>query len=268
MKRAAVVLLGFILLGLPLLHAQSGKKLLTLRDVIHPAGVVGPGITALNWRPGGKQLTFLRPSPKGREAFPRSAPTIWRATPRPSSLIPPAGSRNSTFIPTSGLRAVTRFCSKGKTISWLLDPQTRGLRRLTQDGEAKEVPAFSPAGDRIAFVKKHDLYVVDVKSGAVRRLTHDGSDTIYNGRLDWVYEEELANRSTARAFEWSPDGKRIAYLRLDDGPVPEYPITDYLSTHVSLIHERFPQAGDPNPLPSLHVVAVDEPSAQPAAIGA
>ena len=115
-------------------------------------------------------------------------------------------------------------------------------------------------------MKKHDLYVVDVKSGAVRQLTHDGSDTIYNGRLDWVYEEELANRSTARAYEWSPDGKRIAYLRLDDGPVPDYPITDYLATHVSLVHERFPQAGDPNPRASLHVVAVDDPTAKPATI--
>ena len=122
----------------------------------------------------------------------------------------------------------------GENDLWLLNPDTRELRRLTRDGVVKEVPTFSPAGDRIAFVKKHDLYVVDVKSGAVRQLTHDGSDTIYNGRLDWVYEEELANRSTARAYEWSPDGKRIAYLRLDDGPVPEYPITDYLSTHVSL----------------------------------
>jgi dipeptidyl-peptidase-4 len=130
----------------------------------------------------------------------------------------------------------------------------------------KEVPAFSPAGDRIAFVKKHDLYVVEVKSGIVRQLTHDGSDTVYNGRLDWVYEEELANRSTARAYEWSPDGKRIAYLRLDDGPVPDYPITDYLATHVSLTHERFPQAGDRNPLASLRVVAVDDPTAKPAVI--
>ena len=62
-------------------------------------------------------------------------------------------------------------------------------------------PDLFPPGERIAFVKKHDLYLVDVKSGAVRRLTRDGSDTVYNGRLDWVYGEELAERSTARAYE-------------------------------------------------------------------
>ena len=133
-------------------------------------------------------------------------------------------------------------------------------------GWKKEVPVFSPVGDRIAFVKKHNLYVLDVKNGFVRQLTRDGSETIYNGRLDWIYEEELANRSTARSYEWSPDGKRIAYLRLDDGPVPEYPITNYLATHVSLVHERFPQPGDANPMPSLRVVAVDNPLLQPSAI--
>src|SRR5208282_3093225 len=85
---------------------------------------------------------------------------------------------------------------EGEDNLWLLDPQTGGLRRLTQGGDEKEVPQFSPAGDRIAFVKKNDLYVVEVKSGLIRQLTHDGSDVIYNGRLDWVYEEELADRST------------------------------------------------------------------------
>ena len=185
---------------------------------------------------------------------------------RPSSLTPRAGNEKLDLNSYQWSPRGDAILLEGENDLWLLNPQTGGLRRLTHDAEAKEVPAFSPAGDRIAFAKKHDLYVVDVKNGAVRRLTHDGSDTIYNGRLDWVYEEELANRSTARSFEWSPDGKRIAYLRLDDGPVPVYPITDYLSTHVSLTRERFPQAGDPNPRASLHVVAVDDPSAKPAAI--
>lgn len=265
-KVAAVFSLSFCLLCLPLLDAQSGKKSLTVQDVVESRGIVAPGISALSWRPGREQLTFIRPPSPGN--------------PGPSTLCAYDLERHSEtvlFHPASGQEKLDlssyqwsprgdAILIEGENDLWLLDPHTGGLRRLTQGGEVKEVPTFSPVGDRIAFVKKHDLYVVDVKSGAVHQLTHDGSDTVYNGRLDWVYEEELANRSTARAYEWSPDGKRIAYLRLDDGPVPDYPITDFLATHVSLIHERFPQAGDPNPLPSLHVVAVDDPSTPPAAL--
>ncbi|MGA2982683.1 MAG: DPP IV N-terminal domain-containing protein [Terriglobia bacterium] len=266
MKRATIFLLGFLVVCLHLLDAQSGMKPLTLQDVIHPDRVVAPGIIALSWRPGGKQLTFIRPSSQGKEGV--STLCAYDLGSHTETVIfhPAVGQEKLDLNSYQWSPRGDAILMEGEKDLWLLDPQTGGLRRLTQDGEAKEVPAFSPAGDRIAFVKKHDLYVAEVRSGAVLQLTQDGSDTIYNGRLDWVYEEEMANRSTARSFEWSPDGKRIAYLRLDDGPVPEYPITDYLSAHVSLTHERFPQAGDPNPRASLRVVAVDDPSAQPAAL--
>ena len=266
MKRATIFLLGFLVLCTPMLDAQSGKKPLTLQDVIHPDRVVAPGISALSWRPGGKQLTFIRRSLQEKEGVSTLCAYDLESHTETVIFHPAGGQEKLDLNSYQWSPRGDAILLGGEKDLWWLDPQTGGLRRLTQDGEAKEVPAFSPAGDRIAFVKKHDLYVVEVKSGAIRQLTHDGSDTIYNGRLDWVYEEEMANRSTARSFEWSPDGKRIAYLRLDDGPVPEYPITDYLSTHVSLERERFPQAGDPNPLPSLRVVAVDDPSAPPAAL--
>jgi dipeptidyl-peptidase-4 len=245
-------------------NAQSGKKPLRLYDVIHPDSVVAPGITALSWRPGGKQLTFISPGSRGKSG----GPTL-RAYDLESHaetiLFDPAVAKEKLGL--SSYQWSPRgdaILLEGGNDLWLLDPQTGGVRKLTQDGEAKEVPAFSPGGDQIAFVQNHNLYMVDVKSGAISQLTFDGSDAIYNGRLDWVYEEELANRSTARAYEWSPDGSYIAYLRLDDRSVPEYPITDYLATHVSLVRQRFPQVGDPNPRASVRVVAVDDPFTEPA----
>ena len=62
LKRAAISFLGFFLLCLPLLDAQSGKKPLRLGDVIDPSGIITPGISNLSWRPGGKQLTYVRPA--------------------------------------------------------------------------------------------------------------------------------------------------------------------------------------------------------------
>ena len=243
-------------------EAHSGKKPLTLHEVVDGTCVGASPVTALSWRPGGKQLSYVRPASAASGVSVRLCAYDLESH-KETLLFTAAGRKEKLDLnsyqwsPRGDLLLL-----EGENNLWLLDPHSGDLRQLTSDRDEKEVPTFSPTGDRIAFVMKHDLCVVEVKSGTVRQLTHDGSDSVYNGRQDWVYEEELANRSTARAYEWSPDGKHIAYLRLDDGPVPEYPITDYIATHVALIRERFPQAGDPNPVPSLHVVAVDNASAQ------
>ena len=65
---------------------------------------------------------------------------------------------------------------------------------------------FSPDGWRVAYAQNNDLYMVEVAGGAVTRLTFDGSETVFNGTLDWVYNEELATRSAQPAYAWSPDG--------------------------------------------------------------
>ena len=267
MKRAAHLFCGLLILSSfwlqaqPGLPAPPGKKLLTLQEVIHSDSIIAPGISALRWRPGGKQLTYVRPGLPGAARL--CAYDLERRT--ETVLFDPSTRKEKLALDSyQWSPRGDAILLEGENDLWLLEAQSGQLRRLTQDEDAEEVPAFSPAGDRIAFVKKHDLYVLDLEKGAARRLTQDGSGTVYNGRLDWVYEEELADRSTARAFEWSPDGKHLAYLRLDDGPVPEYPITDYLGAHVRLVSERFPQPGDPNPRASLHVVAVEDAASEPA----
>lgn len=247
----------------PVDEGHAARKVLGLRELSHPEEIVSPGISGLKWRPGGRQLSFIRPSSggaatlRGYDLESGTEAVLLNPSDHPEKL----NLSSYQWSPRGDA-----ILLEGENDLWILNPQTGGLRQLTRDGETKEVPSFSPGGDRVAFVENHDLYVLELKSGAARRLTNDGSDTIWNGRLDWVYEEELANRSTARAYEWSPDGQSIAFLRLDDGPVPVYPITDYLARHATLARERFPQAGDPNPLPSLRVVALDMPTSSSPAL--
>jgi dipeptidyl-peptidase-4 len=129
-------------------------------------------------------------------------------------------------------------------------------RRLTRTPGREEEPAVSPDGTRVAFVRDHDLYVVDVTGGSERRLTMDGSPNVLNGKLDWVYQEEIYGRGKFRAHWWSPDSRRLAFLRLDETAVPRYTVVDEIPRHGSVETYPYPKAGDPNPRVSVGVVAI------------
>lgn len=129
------------------------------------------------------------------------------------------------------------------------------LLRLTEDAVEKKNPRFSPDGLRVAYTKNNDLYSVPTSGGAEVRLTGDGGDLIYNGWASWVYYEEILGRNSQyAAFWWSPDGRKLAFLRFDDNPVPEFPIYDAEGRHGRLERQRYPKAGDPNPKVKLGIV--------------
>ena len=80
----------------------------------------------------------------------------------------------------------------------------------------------------VAFVRDHNLFAVDVAGARERALTTDGGKDIFNGQLDWLYQEEIYGRGDFQGFWWSPDSSRVAFLQLDERPVPEYTVTDHI----------------------------------------
>jgi dipeptidyl-peptidase-4 len=89
---------------------------------------------------------------------------------------------------------------------------------------------------------------VDVASGKESQLTTDGSDVIYNGYASWVYYEEILGRASRyKAFWWSPDSKRLAWMHFNDSKVPMFPIYNSEGQHGFTENTRYPEPGDPNP---------------------
>ncbi len=125
--------------------------------------------------------------------------------------------------------------------------------RLTNTPEEEVGEGFSPDGRMVSFVRRNDLYMVEVTSGRERALTSDGSAKIFNGRLNWVYQEELYGRGNFGAYWWSPDSTRIAFLRLDDTPVSEFTIVDHIPHFQETEVTPYPKAGDANPTVKLGV---------------
>jgi dipeptidyl-peptidase-4 len=128
-------------------------------------------------------------------------------------------------------------------------------RRLTNDRAEEVGETFSPDGRAVAFVRGNNLYTLDLAGGAERRLTSDGGPKILNGRLDWIYQEELYGRGNFEAYWWSPDSTRLAFLRLDETPVPLFTVVDHIPVNQEVETTPYPKAGDPNPLVRLGIVA-------------
>lgn len=129
--------------------------------------------------------------------------------------------------------------------------------RLTQDSAEEKNPVLSPDEKYVAFTRNNDLYAVEVASRKEIRYTSDGSDVVYNGWASWVYYEEILGRASRyRAFWWSPDSRKIAFMHFDDTKVPMFPIYSEKGQHGFLEKTRYPKAGDTNPETRLGIVPV------------
>jgi dipeptidyl-peptidase-4 len=136
---------------------------------------------------------------------------------------------------------------------FVVDVNKRTFDALTQTAEAERDPKLSPDNRYVSFRRGPDLYAIEVASKKVTRLTTNGSETLLNGQLDWVYPEEL-NLDTAHW--WSPDSRSIAYLQFDITKEPVFPQVSLLNPRAVLEPERYPQPGDPNAEVRLGIVPV------------
>ncbi|MBQ91293.1 MAG: hypothetical protein CL441_07765 [Acidimicrobiaceae bacterium] len=138
---------------------------------------------------------------------------------------------------------------------YLLPPAGDGsVQRLTQGPARESMPSFSPDGQLVAFVRDHDLVVVDVSNQREWALTDHGDADLLNGELDWVYQEEIYGRGNFKGYWWSPDSAHVAYLQTDESPVQEFTVVDHLPYRLELETTDYPKAGDLNPLVKLGVV--------------
>ena len=133
--------------------------------------------------------------------------------------------------------------------------QTGAVHELRGAPPQPELAEFSPDGQRLACISQNELWVADFTSGQLQQLTTGASQTVRNGKADWVYFEEVYDRNW-KAWKWSPDGTTIAFMQFDDTAVPQFQISAHASVQQSIEREHYPKAGETNPLVRLGMVPV------------
>lgn len=186
----------------------------------------------------------------------------------PASLLVPAGGssplvledyawskdRSLLLIYTNSKR-VWRQNTRGDY--WILDHASHELRQLGGDAPPSTLmfATISPTGEKVAYVRNNDLYVEDLRSHEITRLTQAESPDIINGTFDWVYEEELSLRN---GYRWSPDGTMIAYWQIDSHGVRAVTLIDNTSgLYPTTTEIKYPKVGQQNSACRVGVVSVD-----------
>jgi dipeptidyl-peptidase-4 len=130
---------------------------------------------------------------------------------------------------------------------WVLDKSDNAWHKLGgQTAGGLLFAKFSPDGTRVAYLAppSYNLFVEEVRTGAIKQLTTDASDDIIDGTSDWVNHEEFG---IADCFLWSPDGRRIAYYQFDQAGVPEFALVNYTDALYPIITKyKYPKPGQTN----------------------
>ena len=155
---------------------------------------------------------------------------------------------------------------------WVHNVATKETASLSPNVNANiAYAAWSPSGHSIAYVLDNDIWVRP-DLGSTRRVTTDGSQTVFNGIPDWVYEEEVLQ--TSNALWWSSDSRSIAFLQINNSAVNEYPLEFFITPtppepeiYPEVESLRYPKPGTPNPVAHLFRYDLETESASQLDVG-
>jgi dipeptidyl-peptidase-4 len=265
--RAASFLLPSVV-ALPLaaacIFAGAQQKHLTVDDLYGHGPLIGAPPQQLTWSPSGKFLTYIDSGGEMDEVDVATGRThVLISRQKLAPLIREDGTEQDLdhrlryHIPSYFWAPDEKhmmFDSDGALWVYSLENGV-GVQVAYTDTASGDDPKFSPDGTMISFVR-------DGISLVVERLRENGTPEvvvapsqkpeILNGAVDWVYEEELDARTN---YHWSPDSKNLAFLQMDEGAVPIYPLVDWIPVHPTVYLQHYPQPGDPNPQVRVGVVS-------------
>ena len=244
--------------------AQISKRELTLEWIYGPEGRAIASVPTTAWLDDGTLVILDNRRPPTERTFEKLNP----ATNERRALVDSKRALADLRRATNGVNA--------DVLNWPLafdEPGTQALyifngdvfvlelnnarfKRLTSTPAEETSASFSPNGRRVAFVRTNNLYFFDLDTNRETQITRDGSETVLNGTLSWVYWEEVFGRRDI-GYWWAPDSQALAYLQSDESDVDLSYFVDFVPFSPRVLKQRYARAGRANPRVRLGITELN-----------
>jgi dipeptidyl-peptidase-4 len=244
---------------------QTANRELTLEWIFGPEGRAVASLPSTAWLDDGTLVILDNRRPPNERTFERLNP----ATSERRAIVDSARAladlkravegMNSNALPWplafDGSGAQALYIFKGDV--FVLELGNARFRRLTSTPSEETSASFSPNGRRVAYVRANNLYFFDLDTNRETEITRDGSETLLNGTLSWVYWEEVFGRRDI-GYWWAPDSQAIAYLQSDESQVDLTYFVDFVPFSPRVIRQRYARAGRANPRVRLGIIELGQ----------
>lgn len=142
------------------------------------------------------------------------------------------------------------FNNSTKEFNYVWDIPKKVMKVVTAEGK-QWYTSFSPDSKKIAYVRDGNLFIKNVETDLLQPVTYDGAmgQNLY-GMADALYENNFGMK---QAYQWSPDGQYLAFLRFNELSVKSFPISYYDRTYPEVNRQRYPKAGEMVPEVSVFI---------------
>lgn len=130
-----------------------------------------------------------------------------------------------------------KFETEKKLLVYNLKSKTITVESTRDFGDNAENMDAADKTDFVAFTVKNNLFVYDGKESLI--VTNDSDENIVNGKS--VHREEFG---IVKGTFWSPSGNLLAFYRMDQRMVTDYPIIDWTTRPAKNNNIKYPMAGD------------------------
>jgi dipeptidyl-peptidase 4 len=247
------------------------QKKLTIERIFASPPISGPTPRLLKLSPDGRHASLLKPRSEDRERF-----DLWAMDTSTGQLrmlvdstkigggeISEAEKMRRERARVGGSKGIVEYewAPDGKSILapvdgdlYLADVASGAIRRLTST-PATEIDAHVSEGGRyVSFVRDQNLYAIDLTSGGERPLTSEGKETVTCGTAEFVAQEEMDRRT---GTWWAPNDGRVAVECYDEAKVQVVTRAAIGANGTRTFDQRYPAAGTPNVAVTLWLMGPD-----------